>query len=228
MKSSLLVVVSFACGLASAAIRIVAPLDGATVGRHTALQKEFLALSPEARKAKEADRDYRNALAANKRGSEPKPIELRWEGASGPVALTVTADGRTVLATNLTASSLELRGLEIARTYRWTVAAGGESASATFTTEDEVPRLIDLPSVKNARDLGGYIGLEGRRVRQGRIFRTRAYNGDAREKDGKQEYGWKRIHEDDRIRFVEELGVRNDIDLRYDREVVGMEGSPLG
>ena len=228
MKSSLLVVVSFACGLASAAIRIVAPLDGATVEQHTALQKEFLALSPEARKAKEADKDYRNALAANKRGSEPKPIELRWEGASGPVALTVTADGRTVLATNLTASSFELRGLEIARTYRWTVAAGGESVSATFTTEDEVPRLIDLPSVKNARDLGGYIGLEGRRVRQGRIFRTRAYNGDAREKDGKQEYGWKRIHEDDRIRFVEELGVRNDIDLRYDREVVGMEGSPLG
>ena len=238
MKKALILFLSAALAwVAPAALRIVAPADGETVAQHTALQKEFLGLSRADMIARQTDRDYRNRLTAGKDGSNPKPIELKWEGASGPVALTVETKGKPVLTTNLTASSFKLHGLEIARTYRWSVRAGGESASASFTTEDELPRLVYLPSAKNARDLGGYVGLKGCRVRQGKLIRTRAYNGDARLKVEKREdgsavtnqlYGWQRIHEDDRLRLVEEFGVRNDIDLRYDREVAGMTGSPLG
>ena len=220
----------------AAPLEVLRPADGETVPLLTAQQKSYLDLPRADRIAKFADEGYRKKMAGF--GSMPAPVELAWRGGSGgAVAVKLFLGGECVFATNVAANALKVYNLEIAREYSWTVSAGGESASARFRTEDRALRLIHVPSVKNCRDLGGRIGLGGCRIRQGRIFRTRAFNGDARQKTVTNEQGrvetvntpgWKRIHEDDRELLTKCLGVKSDIDLRYEREVRGMAGSPLG
>ncbi|MBQ6914510.1 MAG: DUF4838 domain-containing protein, partial [Kiritimatiellae bacterium] len=188
------------------------------------------------RVAKFADKEYRKKMSSF--GSSPSPVELAWRGGPGDAAsVKVFLGGECVFATNVATTSVRVYNLEIAREYSWSVSVGGETASAVFRTEDCAPRLLRVPSVKNCRDLGGRVGLLGCRVRQGRIFRTRAFNGDARQKTATNEQGrvevvdipgWKRIHAVDRELLTKFFGVKSDIDLRYDREVKGMTCSPLG
>ena len=237
MSASVFVVAALAAIVVSAApLEIVKPAPGETVPLLTERQKSYLDLPRAERVARFADEGYRKEMAGF--GSMPAPVELVWRGGSGgAVCVKLFRGGECVFSTNVLAASVKVRNLEIAREYTWSVSDGATSASSEFRTEDRAPRLIHVPSVKNCRDLGGRVGLGGRRVRQGRIFRTRAFNGDARQKTVTNEQGcvekvdvpcWKRIHADDRELLTKFFGVKSDIDLRYDREVKGMSGSPLG
>lgn len=237
MKRAALLLVALAAAAACAApLEVARPCAGATVPLLTADQKGFLDLPRDERVEKFADAAYREKLAGF--GSSPAPVELAWRGGSGgAAAVRLFLGGECVLSTNVEAASVRVYNLEAAREYSWTVTVGGETASAMFRTEDRAPRLLHVPSVKNCRDLGGRAGLRGCRVRQGRIFRTRAFNGDARQitvtnDAGQVEVvdvpGWQRVSAADREQLTGFFGVTADIDLRYDREVRGMAGSPLG
>lgn len=93
--------------------------------------------------------------------------------------------------------------------YRWHVETdGGCSGCASFTTEAVPPRLLWIPGMSNARDLGGYPAGNGRRTRFGRIFRTSEADG------------YFNVTDEGR-RVLAELGIRTDLDLRRDREVRG-------
>ena len=78
-----------------------------------------------------------------------------------------------------------LNNLKINTHYYWLVRAEmteGEyvySPINSFSTEAHTPRLLYIPGVPNARDMGGYIGLNGRRIRQGLIYRTAGLNDNA-------------------------------------------------
>ena len=85
---------------------------------------------------------------------------------------------------------------------------GGCSDWAAFTVETTVPRLLRIPGMSNARDIGGYPVGNGRRTRFGRILR-------ASEMDG-----YFNVTDEGR-RVLAELGIRTDLDLRRDREVRG-------
>ena len=74
---------------------------------------------------------------------------------------------------------VRLDNLEIAASYEWTVEGDGDSGKGTFKTEDRAPRLIRYPGVPNVRDFGGYIGLGGRRAKQGMIIRSAGLNDNA-------------------------------------------------
>ncbi len=69
--------------------------------------------------------------------------------------------------------------LKLGTKYYWRVKAkkpdGGEIVSdvRSFTTLDVPPRFIGLPS-ENFRDMGGGVNADGKRVRQGMIYRGRA------------------------------------------------------
>ena len=89
-----------------------------------------------------------------------------------------------------------------------------------------VPRMVFLPEVANFRDIGGWVGLGGRMVRQGMVYRSARLN---------DRWRWYRLGtsrdfmSDDTRRFlVEGLGIRTEIDLRKPVNCRGMEGSPLG
>ena len=169
------------CGIwalgAADAIEIVSPTAGETVRQHFPAQVEYLARPLVERECYFDGKE--NAQAMRRDGFRPRPAEIRWKDAAGPVRVTVKRlpDGKeffteTVVGTN----AVTVDSLEIARAWELTVADGQSSASVNFRTEDLAPRLIRIENVPNARDLGGWKGLDGRRIRQGVLFRTSGLN----------------------------------------------------
>ncbi|MBO7686399.1 MAG: tyrosine-protein phosphatase [Kiritimatiellae bacterium] len=143
-------------------------------------------------------------------------------------------DGVVVFTGKTHKNSLEIDNLEIACDYKWrvkgTVGDAKLRTEGTFRTEDFAPRLIHLSRVHNVRDLGGRVGLNGRRVRQGRVYRSAGLNANARmsKSQGKMVPGAVTMTDASRAYAKDVLGIRTDLDLRSDKECFGMTGSPLG
>jgi protein-tyrosine phosphatase len=96
---------------------------------------------------------------------------VTWQG-DDPVALHVSlspddpGDRRHAGSGGPAGRRVELVGLDPAeRYYVHLVHAGGEAVVAA-------ERLVPLRGTLNFRDLGGYVGAGGRRVRWGRVFRS--------------------------------------------------------
>ena len=169
-------------------ITLLAPSEGAVVPTLGDGQKAYLALPRAERVKKFADPKYRTKMRSF--GYYPKPLELAWTNAApseAPSAYAVKVvrltDKAVVFATNFTSfaasGSLLVDNLEIARPYGWSVSANGRTTYGHFSTEDIAPRLVRLPGVPNVRDLGGRVGLDGRRVKQGLVYRTAGLNENA-------------------------------------------------
>ena len=79
--------------------------------------------------------------------------------------------------------------------------------------------------MRNIRDLGGWHTADGRRVRQGMIFRGRALNSNSVTGESP---GRNCLTMEDLYYFTRTLGIRTDLDLRSKGEVADMKESPLG
>ena len=93
--------------------------------------------------------------------------------------------------------------------YRVFAVNGSEvlaSVVFSFTTED-LRRTVVIDGVSNTRDLGGAKAMNGKRVKQGIVYRGAAIDG---------------ITSRGRVDFLEKLGIKTEIDLR-----TGTEVSPL-
>ena len=156
---------------------LTAPKDGETVPLLTDAQKGYLDLPRTVRTANFSNGTCRAEMRAD-RGWQ-RPVRLEWTGTEGPCRVALQLDGREVAVTNLFGNSVSFDNLEIARTYRWSVSCGGESRTASFVTEGRAPRFMRVRGVPNVRDLGGRVGLGGRRVRQGLVYRTAGLNDNA-------------------------------------------------
>ena len=179
MKKLSFLVVAASALTACAAIEIVSPKMGATVEQLRPVQRDFILQSKESR-----DKYFdgaENAAALRKDGTTPQPIVLEWKGdkADYTVTLKRLPDGKTFFTASVPSNRVEVDSLEIARDWEWTVSGGGETATGRFRTEDLWPRLIRIDGTINARDIGGMIGLNGRRVKQGLVFRTAGLNHNA-------------------------------------------------
>ena len=160
-----------------------APAEGAIVPLVKPDQKAFLGLSREARREQFASKSARDRMV--KAGFAPEKVTLAWKNAKGAVEVTVrrASDHQVCFATNVdAAASVEIENLEIARTYVWTVKDKTGIAMAHFKTEDFAPRFIHVDKIPNIRDLGGRIGMDGRRVRQGLVYRSAGLNDNATRK----------------------------------------------
>ena len=192
----------FACVLAaafSAVAGCVAPSwDGSTVPLLSDEQKAYLDLPREERIAKFRDPAFRVEMKSW--GDKPRRVPFYRPDDPLPQNLEV---GATV-----------------------SVAAG--DCMASFRTEDRAPRLLDIPGIPNARDFGGWRGLGGRRIRQGLVIRSAGLNENATPKDDPDTPGATRVTDATRAVLLGRFGVKTDVDLRWDKEVFGMTGSPLG
>ena len=162
------------------AITLVSPKDGAVVPLLSEKQKAFMAMGREER-AKFFD-DAQPKMEREIKGyrSVPRPVVLEWRGDGGPYEVSVTRRGaeKPWFAAAVATNRVEVWNLEIAATYDWTVRGGGKIAKGSFMTEDQAPRLIRIPKVPNVRDLGGRV-IDGRRVRQGLVYRSSGLNNNA-------------------------------------------------
>ena len=86
-----------------------------------------------------------------------------------------------------------------------------EDAGMRKVLADGTPYEVD--GVFNFRDLGGKVGLDGRPVRNGILYRSARFD---------------QVTDSGRRRIVGELGVRTDLDLRGKSELVVKDASPLG
>jgi len=170
--------------LAAAPLELVAPSNGATVPTLSAGQLAYVQMERKPRVKYFADKKKRAEMKAL--GYYPQPVTLEWKNAEATSASLPTykvvvkrlPDGKVFFESEGTNTSVKVDNLEIARTYEWTVTGGGE-LTAKFSTADQAPRLLRVPGVPNVRDLGGRIGLNGKRVKQGRIIRTAGLNENA-------------------------------------------------
>jgi len=214
-----------------AALSLVAPENGATVSLLKDPQREYLSQPVGARRSLMTDAAARVKFAQC--GGRPAPVTLEWsddgsgEGKTYVVELVCAETGKTDRF-DVAGTKAELVNLETGRTYVWKV--GG--ASAQFRTVAG-PRLMFFPGVANCRDIGGRAGLGGRRIRQGRVYRTAGFNGSSKRVgdsffDARFVPGPIRITKAGRREMVGACGVRTDLDLRNEAECAGMKSSPLG
>lgn len=100
------------------------------------------------------------------------------------------------------------------------------SAVASFKTADTPPRWIKIEGrVDNIRDLGGWKTLDGRRVKQGLVFRGQGLNDNSENGENK---GRNRLYFEDIKYLAGTLGIKTDLDLRSSAETADMTSSPLG
>ena len=138
-----------------------------------------------------------------------------------------------------------MANLEIATRYYWKVIGRGrcgfdcgpkhgckeskrkvESPVSEFRTEDFAPRWIAVEGrVGNIRDFGGRIGLGGRRVRQGLVYRGQGLNDNSVTGEAQ---GRNRLTVEDVKYLAGTLGIRTDLDLRSPGETADLAESPLG
>lgn len=113
--------------------------------------------------------------------------------------------------------------------------------------EDGPPRFMAVDGVSNMRDIGGWEGLDGRRIRHGLVYRSAAFDiGVQFRRGGRENYeylfGLSPVTEEEKAdfkptertisdkgidEFVNDLGIRSDLDLRSPHECYGMTASPL-
>ena len=100
------------------------------------------------------------------------------------------------------------------------------SASATFKTADTPPRWIRVEGrVDNIRDLGGWKTVDGRRVKEGLVFRGQGLNDNS---DNGENKGRNRLYLEDVGYLTGKLGIKTDLDLRSSAETADMTASPMG
>ena len=178
-----------------ASVRLVSPADGQTVPLLSEGHKARLDAPRAERVAKFADKKERAQM--RKLGYVPLKVALEWEwspdDAEGPAAkarprfvveVRRLPEGVPVFRADCVEPRAELDNLRIATEYEWTVRADilgrvEPPVSGRFRTEDHAPRLVNLHEVPNVRDLGGRIGRDGRRVRQGLVYRSAGLNENA-------------------------------------------------
>ena len=180
MKSELIfLVLAVSAGTAFAGMSILSPTNGETVVQLRPVQRKF-ALESRAEREKCFD-DAQASKSLRADGTKPQPVVCTWQGTATNYAVVLRRlpDGKVFYASAVPTNVLHLDSLEVGRDWQLSVTAGGESAKVRFRTEDLTPRLLKFNGTANCRDIGGYRGLGGRRIRQGLVFRTEGLNSNA-------------------------------------------------
>ena len=270
MKKILLALCVFA-GVASfaAPLKIVSPAAGSVQPTLTEGQKKYATMPQDERRKNFCQKDFRQKvmgfpaekIEGHKRAASwPKMTRLEWtggdEGCEYAVKVVEASTGKLAYENTVKDNFVYIDNLKLATEYKWTVTAGKETAESTFKTEDIPPRIVRINGVGNVRDIGGYIGLGGKRVKQGLIYRSAELNyspthtyytkeelialgrqadWEKFQKKKKKRYiiktttcGKSRMSEASCAEALKYLGIKTDIDIRNNWETAAMTNSPFG
>ena len=165
-------------------------------------------------------------VAPPERRDQPAPAIVAWTPSATATAQKVVWSLDEDFASSTTVSVkpeetfCEIYNLIPGNTYYYKVVATGadgnesELVSSSFTTSGQV-RQIKANSAANMRDLGGWPTLSGYPIHYGKIYRGAEFNGGHS------------ITADDAL-ILKQVGIRSELDLRYDSEAKNITTSPLG
>ena len=185
-------------------IRLTSPEDGAVCSLLTGAQRAFAA-QEERRSTVNGDLTYRwdDLHVEGSDDSVPEPVRLSWTPALDAGTLIVEEDGAVVRREAVRGGEARVWNLKTGTRYRWCVESAGERSEwRSFGTADEAPRWILLEGNSNVRDLGGWRTVEGRRIKQGLIYRCGEFDTHMN------------LAPEGARRLTEELGIRTDLELR--------------
>ena len=136
----------------------------------------------------------------------PPAVRLCWTDANAANGKTYTVrisqspDMSDAVELTVSEQYAEAYNLMVGTRYYWQVCSGSEASLIhSFVTEDGYPRFIKMDGVSNVRDIGGYVTLDGKRVKQGLAFRSAHLDS---------------ITEQGLAVARDQLGIRTDLDLR--------------
>ncbi len=175
------------------------PKNNAVVDTHTDKENEFF-------NAERAGFKERDEFAKFwQYGDKQKPTEFKWQTdeAESKFELSENKDFSDSVVYNVKGNKTEIDNLKTGTEYYWRVNG---CEPYTFRTECGV-RFINYEGGANVRDLGGYRTASGKKVKQGMIFRGRAFDDGA---------GNIFITENGKRTLLEELKIKTDLDLRED------------
>ena len=187
-KSLLIALVGLSFAVLADTISLTLPENAVTVSMLKPEQQIFCHLDSEGGRKVLNNPELVHFLEHSVR-SFPKGIELTWvfTGVRSQVRYEVTladneafANARVIPVDN--EQRLILYNLFNGKTYFWKVAAlyqNGtrlETEPRNFTVDNQTPRFLYVPNVDNVRDIGGFVGLEGRIAPQGLIYRSSGLN----------------------------------------------------
>ena len=131
------------------------------------------------------------------------------------------------------ATSATITNLKVGKNYAWSITAiAGEkqhnSVESYFSTKDSVARFIDIDGLSNVRDCGGWTGLNGKKIKQGLLYRGEEFNKqnngragssasdyhyDASKASATDPYGQK-ISQAGIKTVMDELHIKTEVDIR--------------
>lgn len=154
------------------------------------------------------------------RADIPQPVTLKWQHNEDAVQTTISVNtSTTVLSAGVKQydatgyDNYPIYNLLPGKTYYYTVThllADGSLVTAktgSFTTSNVPWRLLKVDGIQNVRDLGGWSGLNGQKVKYEKLFRGSALDDST--------FPDLILTGRGRTELVSTLGIRADLDLRY-------------
>lgn len=188
---------------------LLAPENKARIDLHTACQRSFQG-GGEVGKI-----DWQNLNRSEGEDCTfPMKVEFSWltDEAASVFEIAENPEFTDARVIHTKENTVHVGNLKMNTRYFWRVNG---SDARTFMTEDAAPRWMEAGGLSNVRDMGAWKSADGRRIRQGLIYRGseldrhHAVTGEG-------------------LRVLrEEMGIRTDLDLRG--EAVGqLTSSPMG
>ena len=233
MLAAGLAALALTAGAKPSPVKLMLPKTDATVRVQTDGQRAFFDLPDEERRTRQGDASTRAEWVAV--GWHPEPVVFVWDGIKSRKCdlrfrIWREEDDACVCDTNflfLTTGRFTWDNFRIGTAYRWSLDVKGKgSATSRFVTEDRPPRFVRVPGVPNMRDLGGWRTADGRRVRQGLVYRSANLcenSCECAERPPRTRLTPETCHY-----MTNALAIRTELDLRGARECEGLFASPLG
>ena len=150
----------------------------------------------------------------------PFVFEYNLKGSEGLLMLSEHSDmsGSSEFFMSKNGTSLLIDNLKTNTKYFYTVIVNGKKYNGSFHTARST-RFIDIDGIYNTRDIGGYMTIDGKTVKQGMIIR-------GTELDGLVEPGYRLTAAGKES--IKKFGFVYDMDLRASTIFSGVYTSPLG
>ena len=179
-------------------IELLTPFEGQIVSLH---RKEHLDYIREPKNTAASDVDWLRLKESGADLSYPPVVTFSCSPA-GQGELLLTHPGGEVTCHAVKDGQAEIGNLKIGATYRWQVCIDGACSEVrSFQTSDVPPRLLRVDGITNVRDFGGFSTADGKRIRQGLLYRTSEMDTHAEITDAGRA-------------TLAALGIRTDLDIR--------------